>query len=98
MYLLKETAHFSHGIFHILDLAACTIRVQFKILLCSLSFLELVIMTSRALIRFCFSYCCYYYEVREYFIDGAEQSLMLLIMTIILISGYSFLVMLQLIS
>ena len=41
MYLLKETAHFSHGIFHILDLAACTIRVQFKILLCSLSFLEI---------------------------------------------------------
>ena len=32
---------FSHGIFHILDLAACTIRVQFKILLCSLSFLEI---------------------------------------------------------
>ena len=41
MYSLKETAHFSHGIFHILDLAACTIRVQFKILLCSLSFLEI---------------------------------------------------------
>ena len=58
---------------------------------------KLVIMRSRGLIWFCFSYC-YYFEGQEYFIDSAEQFWMPLIRSIILISGYSFLVMLQLIS